>query len=223
MTTKKWRAGLSPRGALAPPSARPSKLLRPCNQPSFHRIPFNVPPDTRKLIALADNPVKVFVLPKSLSGSSQQPVGQVSGRTFHSAHQLRQRDKRSTQQVHMIGHDHKGMQRTKTASVGRAQLLLNHTRNLHLPQIKRTCSSRVEQSIPRHESLARTQVFALENTLRRKASPKPPSNKCGHSWRIDMGQAPPITSHAIWCGLAAMILKQARGAEAPRGLKPALQ
>jgi hypothetical protein len=92
-----------------------------------------------------------------------------------------------------------------------------------LPQIKRATSRRVEKPIPGHKCLAGTQVFALEDTLRRKASPKPPRNKCGHSWRIDMGQAPPITSHAIWCGLAAMILKQARGAEAPRGLKPALQ
>ena len=122
----------------------------------------------------------------------------------------------------VIGHDHKGMQGTKTAGVGLAQLFLNQTRNLLLPQIKRTASSGVEQPIPRDERLARTQMFAFEDTLRRKASPKPPSDERGYARCVDVGQSPPITSHTLWCGGAAMILKQAGGAEAPRGLKPAL-
>jgi hypothetical protein len=66
-------------------------------------------------------------------------------------------------------------------------------------------------------------VFALEHTLWRKAPPQPPSEKRGHSRRVDVWQTTAITSHANWCGRAAMILKQARGAEAPRGLKSALQ
>jgi hypothetical protein len=37
-----------------------------------------------------------------------------------------------------------------------------------------------------------------------------------------MRQAAAITSHTLWCAAAAVILKQACGAEAPRGLKPAL-
>ena len=223
MTTKKWRAGLSPRGALAPPNARPAKLLRPGNQLCFHRIPFDIPADAPKLIGIPDDPVEILLLPKFLSGSSQHPVGQVSGRTLNPSENLRQRNDWSTQQVDVIRHDHEGIEGTKTGCVCLAQLLLNHACNLFLPQIERATSRCVEKPIPGHKRFAGSDVFALEDTLRRKAPPKPPRDKCGHSWRIDMRQAPAITSHAIWCGGAAMILKQARGAEAPRGLKPALQ
>ena len=222
MTTKKWGAGLSPRGALAPPSARPSKLLRQCDQSCLHRIPFDVPPDAPKLIANPHNPIKILLLPKLHPVPSQQPVSQASSRTLNPSENLRQRNDWSAQKVHMIGHDHEGMQGTKTASVGLVQLFLNHTGDLHLPQIEWTTSSRVEKPVPGDECLAGTQVFALEDAPWRKASPKPPSDKRRYPRHIDMRQAAAITSHTLWCAAAAVILKQACGAEAPRGLKPAL-
>jgi len=218
-----WRAGFSRRGTLAPPSARPTKLLGLRNQPSLHRIPFNITLNTLELLAGPHHPIKVLLLPKLLAAPSQDPVGQKSGWTLGPPNNLRNRHNRRTKQVDVVGHDNEGMQCTETVSIGLKQLFLNQTSDLLLPQIKRTSLSRIEQPVPSHKSSTRTQVLPLEDTLRGQASPQPPSEKGGHPRSIDMRQTSPIGSHLLSCRNAAVILKQPSGAEAPRRLKPALQ
>jgi hypothetical protein len=221
-----WGAGLSPRGALAPlpcPSTRPTKLLRRGSQSRLYRIPFNVPLDPTKLTVVTDHAIKELVLPEFLPTSSQRPVGQESGRTFHSPDEFWQRNNRSTQHVDMIRHDNEGMQSTVTVRTGLSQLLLYYPRDLRLPQIKRTSTSEVEQPVPGQERFSGSQVFPLKYTVWGKAAPETPREKCRHSRSVDVRQAAAITAHLIWCGETAMILRQSSGAEAPRGLKPAPQ
>jgi hypothetical protein len=64
---EKWGVGFSPHGALAPRSAGPTRLLRPRHQSSLHRIPLDVMLDAIELVAVAHDPVEVFVLPELLA------------------------------------------------------------------------------------------------------------------------------------------------------------
>ena len=203
----KWTAGFSPRGALAPPSARPRKLLRLRNETCLNRIPFDITPDTIKLRIVSNDAIEVLLLPELFAGSSQQEVSQVSRRSLDAPNQFRNRCSRRAQQMHMVRHNNEGIQRTKPASVYLAQLRLR----------------RVKQPIPSHKRFAGTQVFPLENALGRKATPKAPSNKGRHPGSVDMRQTATIASHISWCSRTATILHQARGAKASRGLKPAVQ
>jgi hypothetical protein len=72
------------------------------------------------------------------------------------------------------------------------------------------------QPVPGRERFAHSEVFALEDTLWRRAPGKPPRN-------VDMWRTPAIASQILWCADSANILMQGCGAEAPRGLKPAPQ
>jgi hypothetical protein len=123
----------------------------------------------------------------------------------------------------MIGHNNKGMQVTETSSVGLTQLFLNQAGYLRLPGVKRAVPSGVEQPVPNHERLAGSQMFGMEDPLRRKAAPGPPREERGFPRSLTVWQAARVGSHTNWCNGASMILRQGSGAQAPRGLKPAPQ
>jgi hypothetical protein len=218
-----WGAGLSPRGASAPRSARPRKLLRPCNQRRLHRVPFDIPLETTELIVISNDPIKELVLPKLLAASSQHVVGRVSSRALQPPHEIWQRNSGSTQHVDVIRHDDEGMQGTKPAGVGFFQLLLYNARNLRLPKIDRAIPGCVEKTVPDYERLAGGQMLGIKQALRRKAAPETPSEKYRPSRRVDVRQAAAIGSHILWCGGREIILNRSSGAQAPRGLKPAPQ
>src|SRR5580700_6887834 len=136
----KWGAGLSPRGASAPPSAGPSKALGAGHQTCLHRIPFNVPLDAAKLVGVPDNPVEILLLPESLAATRQYRVSKVGGRTLNPSDKLRQRNNRCAQQVDMVGHDDMRMQGTMAVGSHVMQLFGYHCGDLFLPQVKRTAS-----------------------------------------------------------------------------------
>jgi len=222
-TAALWRAGFSRRGASALPSARPTKLLRTWSQARLHRIPFDIPPDTIKLIVVLDDPVKILLLPELLAAPSQHPVCQVGGATFQTLNKIRNRGNWRTEHVNMIWHDNEGMQSTETAVVCLSQLLLHQTRDFRLSQVEWTSSRRIEETVPSDERCAGGQMSPMEGTFMREATPQPPRNKYRHSRGVDVGPTAAIGSHLFWCGGIAIILKPGSGAEAPRRLKPALQ
>jgi len=86
---KRGRAGLSPRGALAAPNARPRKILRPRNDACLNRIPMDVPPYPIEFVRVANHPVKVFLLPELLAGSSECLVRPMSSRSLQSPQEQR--------------------------------------------------------------------------------------------------------------------------------------
>src|SRR5580692_7710603 len=224
MPTCKWRAAFSRRGPLAPPSARPTKLLRPSPHRGLHWIPFNVPSNPAKLVIVPHHPIEILFLPEPLTAPLQYPVGHKSRRSIDPSNKLRDRQNRRAQQVDMIGHNHEGMQSTDPTSVDLSQLLLYDARDLRLPQIDRTKPSRVEQPVARHKGLTGRNVLPPEGSFPRQAVHQAPRDKRRHPRSINVRQAATIASHALSCRPTAIVLKKALGgAEAPRGLKPALQ
>ena len=222
MPRKQWRAGFSRRGASAPPNTRPTKLCRLSGQPGLNGIPFNVTTDAVVLTGVTYDATEVFLLPEFFSAPSPYAVGRTGRRSFNLAHKVPNWCRGRAKQMDVVRHDHEGIDRAKSVGGGFKQIFLNQSGDLHLPQIKRTRASCIEQTLPRDKRLTGSKVLPFERTLRRQAAMQPPRKKYRQSRSIYMRQPAAIASHAILCARAATLLKLVRGAEAPRRLKPAL-
>ncbi len=77
-----WKAGNIARSRLSggscSVSARPGELIWQRSQPGLHRILLNVSPNAIELVAVSDQAIKAFFLPKR-PVRAQQKIGLVTG------------------------------------------------------------------------------------------------------------------------------------------------
>jgi hypothetical protein len=201
----------------------PQVLLRRPSQPRPHRIPLNITADLTTLPLAANNPIEVLLLPKR-ARPAQQPVGAKGNWSFHSAHQLRQRDVSRPQHMHVIGHDDISVESAPAVSRCLPPLFHHQERDFRLAQVQRTGAGCVKLPVKSDESLARCEVFTTECAPRRQASMEPPRDEGRPFWSTQMGQPAAIASHPLRVVPPKSLASQSvRGAEAPRWLKAALQ
>jgi len=167
--------------------AGPREFFNRRGEPGLNGIGKNIALNASKLLPATHQMIVTFILPKWLASSAQQVVGLSSTEAFQSAQQSRCVGMRSEEQVHVVGHDHPGVQVAifLGAEPNRTPY---QPRYLRLFKVHRPDASVVKQSVHRHERLPRRQLLLGKLPTHRQTAIQSKSHEQRLSNGIDMWQ-----------------------------------
>lgn len=173
----------------------PRPLLHGLNQPSAHRVLFDVACDALKF-PIAAHPVVIgFILPERLASVAKNNVGLPGTRALDGSGYLSQRFVRLKNNVHVVGHQNPDEEIAQLPSqLRRKQRVDNNTGDARICHPCRTRSRIVQLSVGRYEPLSfrggNTVSTQITNT--RQQAEKPPCQKDRNTFRVPMRQSTTI-------------------------------
>jgi len=174
---------------------RPRPLLHALNQPSAHRVLFDVACDALKF-PIAAHPVVIgFILPEGVAGVAKNDVGLSGTSTFDGSGYLSQRFVRLKKNVHVVGHQNPDEEIAQLPSqLRRKQRVDNDSGDARICQPFRTRSRIVQLSVSQCEPLSFRggNTVCTQITDTRQRAVKPPCQKDWNTFRVPMRQSTTI-------------------------------
>ena len=138
------------------PCAGPRPIFGRLHKTGSHGIELDISNDPMQFDVVSNPVIERFVLPERISSAAQNLVGQPRRRAFQPPSNRGQRNFRFQQQVHMIGHDHPGLQCVKAPfSLAVPEGISDRFRNTRIFQPKGPESGLIDEPINSDESFPR--------------------------------------------------------------------